>query len=130
MKLSLRFALILSLMALFLSACAADAGDPADAVESYLTAMSEGDPDAMVVVSCADWETQARLSADSYIAVETVLNNLNCETQSEEGDAAEVTCEGTISVSYDGEQTRELPLSGFTFEMVKQGGSWLVCNQK
>src|SRR5689334_21607605 len=76
MKLTLRFALVLSLMALLLSACAAEnAGDPADSVEAYLTAMSEGDPDAMVVVSCADWETQARLSADAYIAVETTLND-------------------------------------------------------
>lgn len=129
MKSSLRFTLILSLMALFLSACAADAGDPADSAETYLTAMSEGDADAMILVSCADWEEQARISAQSFATVETTLNNLSCTTVSEEGEAASVTCDGSISVSYEGE-SRELPLSGVTFEMIKQGGSWLICDQK
>jgi len=80
----------------------------------------------LINLSCADWESQALQDLDSFVSVETELVGVTCQTVSEEGDTAKVTCEGAISATYEGEAT-EFPLSGRNYLVVREGGEWRMC---
>ena len=118
--------MIFILTSLTLSACAGGQDAPAQAVEQYYQALVEKDQDRMVSRTGADVESQALLEFDSFVSDETTLANFSCETISQEGESAEVTCQGAISASYQGE-AREFPLSGQTYLVVQQAGEWLMC---
>ena len=118
--------ILIILTSLSLAACAGSQDAPAQAVEQYYQALVDKDQDRMVSLTCADFETQALLEFDSFVSVETTLSDFACQTASQEGDTASVTCQGGISASYQGE-AREFPLSGQTFLLVQQGGEWLMC---
>ena len=119
-------AMLLLLTSLSLAACAGGQDAPAQAVEQYYQALADKDQDRMVSLTCADFETQALLEFDSFVSVETTLSDFTCQSISQDGDAASVTCQGGISASYNGE-AREFSLSGQTFQLVQQGGEWLMC---
>jgi hypothetical protein len=108
-----------------LSACAS-ADAPAETIELYHQALVDKDQERLINLSCTDWESAALQDLDSFVSVETTLVDIACQTVSEEGDRALVTCEGAISASYDGEAT-EFPLSGRTYIAVKQSGEWRMC---
>jgi hypothetical protein len=121
--------LLLTLIALLifgLSACTGGGDAPAETVELYHKALVEKDQDHLINYSCADWESQALLEFDSFVSVETELVSVSCETVSEDGNSARVTCEGAISASYQGE-AREFPLTGRTFLVVEENGEWRLC---
>ena len=116
---------ITALLVIGLSACvSADA--PADTIVLYHEALVDKDQERLINLSCTDWESQALQDLDSFVSVETTLVDMICQTVSEEGDTALVTCEGAISATYDGEAT-EFPLSGRTYVVVKQAGEWRMC---
>ncbi len=114
-------------LALLAGLAACTAGDePAQAVELYHQALVDKEQDLLVNRSCADWESQALQDLDSFVSVETALLDVTCQTVSEDGDSARVTCEGAISATYDGEAT-EFPLSGRTYLVLREGGEWRMC---
>jgi hypothetical protein len=121
----LTFALII-LSSLLVTACAGGVDAPAQAVENYYQALADKDQDLLVSLTCADFETTALRDFDSFVSVETTLTDFACETVSENGDTASVTCTGAISATYQGE-AQEFPLSGQTNLTVKQAGEWLMC---
>ncbi|MEN4012971.1 MAG: hypothetical protein AB1453_00260 [Chloroflexota bacterium] len=121
---------ILLLFSLALAGCAAGGKDgAAAAVEDYLTAMVSKDGDHLAALSCAEWETQAILDMDSFEAVAPRLEGVSCAESGSDGDRTLVTCAGRIITTYDNEET-ELELSRWTYEVVQQGGDWLVCGYK
>lgn len=111
---------------MLLSACAAGGDAPAQTVELYYQALVEKNQDKMVNLSCAEWESMALLELDSFLSVETTLEDFSCQSVSQEGDSAKVTCSGVIAASYEGE-IRDFPLSGQTYLVIKEGGEWRVC---
>lgn len=118
---------ILLALFIFLSLSACSGGDePAKAVELYHQALVDKEEEVLINRSCADWESQALQDLDSFVSVETELVGIACQTVSQEGDTARVTCEGAISASYQGEPT-EFPLSGRTYLVVREGGEWRMC---
>ncbi len=122
---SLVFFVVL-LSGLLLSACAGGQDAPAQTVVLYHQALVDKDQDKLISYSCGDWESQALLELDSFVSVETKLVDMTCQTVSEDGDTAKVTCDGAISASYNGE-AREFPLSGRTFLVVKENNEWRLC---
>ncbi len=114
------------LLSISLAACATSADAPAQTIERYHQALVDKNEEQMVNLSCADWEFMAMLELDSFVSVETTLVDAACQTVSQEGDRAYVTCEGAISASYDGE-AREFPLSGQTYLVVQEAGEWRMC---
>ena len=122
----IRTLILAMLMVMALSACAGSSDLPAKTVELYYQALVEKDQVQLINHVCADYESQALLEFDSFTSVETTLTNLTCQTVSQEGDRAEVTCDGAISASYDGE-AREFSLAGATYLVVKEGGEWRLC---
>jgi len=118
--------LVFFLIPLLITACAGGGDAPAQTVELYYQALVEKDQDRLVNLSCADYESMALLEFDSFLSVETTLEDVSCQTTNQEGESAWVICQGAIAASYEGE-IREFPLSGQTYLVSKEAGEWRVC---
>jgi len=123
---TMRFSFVFSLALLLLVACAADA-KPEDAVSDYLTARVAGDADALRGLACAAWEEEAVLQAETFQALDARLEGLACQQTSRNGDAAVISCTGTIIITYTGENS-EQPVAG-AFSVVKEDDEWKVCGE-
>jgi len=120
---------VLLLLILILSACNANAAAPEKTVESYLTAIVEADLTEISNLSCAEWEEDAWLELDSFQGVEVSLVDMQCSQSGTDADNALVTCSGHFLTSYDGE-AMEIDLSTREYELVQEGGNWLVCGYR
>lgn len=121
--------LVIFLATFFLIACASNNNAPAKAVEDYLKALVAKDADRLSTLSCGDWEDDALLELDSFQAVTTRLEDVACEQTGTDGDTALVLCNGKIIATYDNED-QELDLSVRTYQVVQEGGEWLVCGAR
>ncbi|QRN82209.1 hypothetical protein JR338_07095 [Chloroflexota bacterium] len=117
---------VIALLSMALSACAGGQDAPAQTVLLYQQALVDKNQEELISYACADWESQALLELDSFVSVETELVDATCQTVSEDGDTAKVTCEGAISATYNGE-AREFSLSGRTYTLVNENGDWRLC---
>jgi outer membrane lipoprotein-sorting protein len=117
----------LIITASLLTACASSNGDaPARAVEDYLDALVAKDADRLSTRSCGEWEDDALLELDSFQAVTARLEGVACEQTGTDGDTALVLCNGNIVATYNDED-QALDLSVRTYQVVQEGGEWLVC---
>jgi hypothetical protein len=115
---------------LALSACASNTDNaPVQTVEDYLTALVEKDANRLTTLSCGDWEDDALLELDSFQAVTARLEGLACEQTGTDGDTALVLCNGNIVATYNNED-QQLDLSVRTYQVVQEGGEWLVCGTR
>jgi hypothetical protein len=121
-----RFSLLLLASVLFLAACSSETDASALAVENYLTALAAKNSDLLSSLSCAGWEESAQMELDSFQAVDVKLDSLSCATTGTDGEAKLVTCQGKLVATY-GSENQELDLSTRRYEVVQQGGDWLVC---
>ena len=128
-----KFFLILILVivsTLFLAACASKSSNgPTKAVEDYLNALVAKNSDRLTTLSCKDWENEALLELDSFQAVTTKLDGMSCAQTGTDGETALVLCKGKIIATYNNED-QELDLSTRTYQVVQQGGDWLVCGTR
>lgn len=111
-----------------LAACqSSGAGDPAvSTLEQYLQALVDKDEATLSQLSCADWELNSLLELDSFLAVDTTLEGLDCQQTASGDGQASVVCQGQIVASYFGEE-QQFDLSERTYTLVEQNGDWLVC---
>ena len=126
------FSLMLLLMftALSLSACTSSNDDaPVRTVENYLNALVEKDANHLTTLVCGEWEADALLAMDSFQAVTTRLEGLACEQTGTDGDTALVLCKGNIVATYNDEDEK-IDLSTNTYQVVQEGGEWLVCGTR
>jgi hypothetical protein len=122
--------ILLSMLALSLSACGSQAADPASkAVVDYLNALVAKDSTKLSALSCASWESSALLELDSLQAVKTRLDGVSCKTSGTSGGTSQVNCQGRILATYNGED-QALDISARTYQVVQQGGDYLVCGYK
>ena len=121
--------ILLFLSAIVFSACGKAADPAAKAVEDYLNALVNKDSNAISTLSCADWEANAVLELDSLQAVSTKLENLSCTSIGSDGTTSQVVCQGKIVATYNGED-QQFDLSVRTYQVVHQGGEYLVCGYK
>ena len=127
-----KFLLILStvLIANFLlAACSSNADAPAKAVEDYWNVIVAKDAERLPTLICGDWEDDALTVLDSLQAVSARLENLSCSQAGTDGDIALVNCAGKMILTYDTED-QEIDLSVFTYEVIEEGGDWLVCGTR
>ena len=126
----LLFVLCIGLTALLLTACEAQTNDaPAQAVENYLDALVARDANRLSTLSCGEWEEDALLEMDSFQAVTPRLEEVACEQTGTDGSTALVLCNGRIIATYN-EEDQELDLSVRTYQVVQEGGDWLVCGTR
>jgi uncharacterized lipoprotein YajG len=121
--------LVTLLATFFLAACASTNNAPAKAVEDYLNALVAKDADRLSALSCGDWEDEALLELDSFQAVTTRLQDVACQQTGTDGNTALVLCKGKIIATY-GNEDQELDLSVRTYQVVQEGGDWLVCGTR
>jgi hypothetical protein len=123
------YSLFFITLALLISGCDTSPSGPAQAVETYLTALAEKNVDQLVNASCRDWEESARLELDSFAAVTPKLNNVTCQDSGQEDETIQVVCDGQLSLDYDGE-VLDIDLSGQVFRVVQEDGDWRMCGYK
>jgi hypothetical protein len=109
-----------------LSSCGKAPDPAAKVVEDYLIALVNKDANALSALSCANWESNSLLELDSLQAVATKLENLSCTSTGTDGTTTHVICQGKINATYNSED-QLLDLSVRTYQVVKQGGEYLVC---
>ncbi|MDX1377870.1 MAG: hypothetical protein R3307_03400 [Anaerolineales bacterium] len=116
------------LITTILTACAPNDA-PVKAVENYLDALVNKEADRLPSIVCGEWEEDALIELDSFQAVTARLENVSCsQTGTDEGTAL-VLCTGDIVASYNDEDQR-LDLSTRTYQVIEQGGDWLVCGTR
>ena len=110
------------------SACGAEASSngAAEAVEGYVNAIVSNDEAKLISLSCADWESDALIELDSFQLVNITLDGFACQQTGTDGEITLVDCQGKMLLSYNNE-AQELDLSTRTYQVVEQGGDWLVC---
>jgi hypothetical protein len=122
--------LLVAIVAVLISSCSSSESDaPAKAVETYLNALVAKDADVLPTLVCGDWEQDALIELDSFQAVTARLDNVACTQTGTDGDTALVDCTGNIIATYNDED-QELDLSVRTYQVVQQGGDWLVCGTR
>ena len=118
------------LAGIILAACSSSNSDaPAQAVEEYLTTLVAKDADRLPTLVCGDWEEDALIELDSFQAVEARLEAMACQQTGSDGETALVDCTGSIIATYNDED-QELDLSVRTYQVVQEGGDWLVCGTR
>jgi hypothetical protein len=123
---------LLVVLTLVLAACGGPAGgkDPAAAaVESYLAAAVSKDATKVSGLVCKDFEDQALLFMDGFQAVKAELSGVSCKNAGKENSATLVSCTGSISLTYNTEK-QSLDVSRQSYQVVQQGGDYLVCGVK
>ncbi|MCD4752240.1 MAG: hypothetical protein K8R40_04145 [Anaerolineaceae bacterium] len=116
--------LILISLTLFAS-CAAN--EPQVAVaEAYLEGIVSQDDINVTNFSCAEWEFDALLEMDSFLAVSPQLKDLHCAVTGSDEQSTFVNCTGAIIATYNEEQ-QELDLSIRTYRVIEEAGEWVVC---
>lgn len=116
---------ILMLPVLFFTACAGK--EPAvQTVEAYLNAIVQQDDTTLTSLVCEDFQFDAMLEMDSFLAVSPQLQDLNCTVSGEENGATLVACTGSILATYNDEQ-QSLDLSGRVFQVIEDADEWQVC---
>ncbi len=127
---TLHLMFLLVLTSLLLPACASNNENaPVQAVENYLNALVEKDANRLTTLSCGEWEDDALLELDSFQAVTARLEGLACEQTGTDGETALVLCSGNIVATYN-EEDQQLDLSVRTYQVVQEGGEWLVCGTR
>ena len=113
---------------IILSACGAEAGSngAAEAVEGYVNAIVSNDEAKLISLSCADWESDALIELDSFQLVTITLDGFACQQTGTDSEFTLVDCQGKMLLSYN-DEAQELDLSTRTYQIVEQGGDWLVC---
>src|SRR5215207_2341216 len=119
-----RLFLFLSLMVL-VAACS-QTSDPGETMRKYLEARVAADTNAIRGLSCAAWEGQAAMQADSFRSMNAQLDNVTCQKSGEDGDTTLVTCGGQIVTTYNGEN-RTWALG--TYRMIQEDGEWKMCGE-
>jgi hypothetical protein len=87
------------------------------------------DADRLPTLVCGDWEDDALTVLDSLQAVDARLEEFACSQTGTDGSTALVDCTGKLILTYDAED-QEIDLSVFTYEVVEEGGDWLVCGAR
>lgn len=122
--------LIIVIFALLPAACGATNTDaPAKAVNDYLNALVAKDAGRLPTLVCGAWEDNALLELNSLQAVSARLEEVSCNQTGVDGNTTLVKCAGNIVLTYDTED-QKLDLSTRTYEVVKEGGAWLVCGTR
>ncbi len=126
------------LIALMIALCAAlaacggggaPASNPATTAQSYIQARVKSDVNQMIALSCAAWEPNARLEAQSIEGRNATLEGLACESAGMDGSTALVDCKGKINTNYNGE-LREFSLDERQFKLTQEAGDWRMCGYK
>ena len=99
---------------------------PDHVVEAYYQALAEKNSSEVANLSCSRWESEAKIEAESFSAVETSLENLECQVAGTSGEYTVISCRGKIIANY-GNEVLEIDLENQKYQVVQENGSWRMC---
>lgn len=106
---------------------ASGGGDPAAAVERYLTAKVESDGDTIRALLCSEMEAVLERELRTFESVTGAeLEDMACAADPAAGDKARVACTGRIVALYGTEET-VFPLAAY--RVVREDGEWRWCGE-
>jgi len=114
---------------ILLTACSSNTDAPAKAVETYWNTIVAKDAERLPTLVCGDYEEDALTVLDSLQAVTARLEDMACIQSGTDGETALVNCTGKMVLTYDTED-QAIDLSTFTYEVIEEGGDWLVCGTR
>lgn len=130
MKIPLRYILLIPMFAFMVVTCQKSQGSKAStAVEEYFKALVAKDATRAVNLSCAAWEQQAQIDADTFAINPATAENVQCQVTSQDGNNSVVSCTGKLVLDYNGEK-QEINLADRTYQAVQEGGEWRMCGYK
>ena len=92
--------------------------------------MSDKDTVQISNLSCADWEQNALLEVDSFTAVGSKVENLECEQTGQDGADTYVSCyRDHLDLDYNGE-AQQIDLSTRTYIARQEDGEWRMCGYR
>jgi hypothetical protein len=109
-----------------LAACTSTEDEAAAAIEAYIQALVDKDGNRLSTLSCAAWESDAKIELDSFGAVTITLEELSCQDDQVVGEYTLVQCTGTIVANY-GNEILEINLADQTYQAVFEAGEWRMC---
>lgn len=102
-------------------------GDPAAAVELYLTAKVNSDSDTIRALLCSEMEAVLERELRTFESVSGAeIQDMVCTADPPQGTAARVVCTGQIVALYGTEET-VFPLSAY--RAVQEDGEWKWCGE-
>ena len=118
--------LFIILISLILFASCAAKEPQIAVVEAYLEGIVSQDEITVANFSCEEWEFDALLEMDSFLAVSPQLKDLQCTLVGSDEQSTFVNCTGAIVATYNEEQ-QEFDLSIRTYRVIEEAGEWVVC---
>jgi len=120
------FLLILPVLAL--SGCTAE-NSAADAIQAYFKALAAKNASELALLSCSEWEAQAKNELESFGAVTVSLETPDCQINGDEGDYTLVSCSGKLIANY-GNEILEIDLEDRIYLAANEGGEWRMCGYR
>jgi len=114
---------------LTLAACSGKTSPSAKVIEGYFKALVAKDTQKAISLSCAAWEQNAQLDADTFANYPAKLDNIACNKSGQKGNFTLVACSGKLSLDYNGE-IQEIDLADRVYLTVQEGGEWRMCGYK
>lgn len=122
------YLIVVVLLLTVLSSCTTE--EPAvQAVNAYLQAIVDQDDVALQKLVCEEWQFDAMMEMDSFLAVNPQLEDVSCSMVEDLGDSQTVNCTGSILATYNEEQQR-IDLSVRNYVVNEMSGEWLVCGHQ
>lgn len=105
-------------------------GSPAaNSIMAYLKAIASRDANEVSVLSCSEWESQAKTDFESFSAVTVDIENASCSETGKDGDYMLVSCTGKMVANY-GNEVMEIDLADRTYQALYEGGEWRMCGYR
>ena len=98
-------------------------------VNAYLNAVVEQDDITLQKLVCEEWQFDAMMEMDSFLAVSPQLENVSCSVVEDNGTTQIVNCTGNILATYNEEQ-QAIDLSLRNYVVNEVAGEWLVCGHQ
>ena len=124
----LRFFIPLTLLLLSLTNClgSSSTDEAAKAIETYFHALVNRDLKGINNITCLAWEDQANREFNSFSAVSSKIEDLDCQVTDTDGDYALVECQGKIITNLGGED-QEFELRENHYQTFFEEGAWRMC---
>ncbi len=122
--------MLLVLLAFMIVTCQKSQGsDASSVVGDYFKALVAKDANQAVNLSCAAWEGQAQIDADTFAINPATAENVQCKAAGADGGPPSISCTGKLVLDYNGEK-QEINLADRTYRVVQEGGEWRMCGYK
>jgi hypothetical protein len=130
MKIPYRYFLLIPLFTFMVVTCQKSQDRNASSVVvEYFKALVAKDSTQAVNLSCAAWEEQAQIDADTFAINPATAENIQCKVTGKDGDTSLVACTGKLVLDYNGEK-QEINLANRTYKVVQDSGEWRMCGYK